>query len=135
MGNTLYKLGDDQYALWSSVVEAPTVWGTREQLTGFLIQDALKMAQQLIEERFERADEHGTSSLTKPRTKLMFMQKGTLKVEHLFEFIDSFDAETLTFDESWIEPLGDPDFPDRRVGRAEQKGPWKIEVADASDHG
>lgn len=132
MGTTIYKVGDDQYVIWSSVVEAPTMWGTRAELTGYLVNDGIAELQRSIGERFARTDEHGTSSLVYRRhheSGEMFEQKGVLKIEHLAQFISSYDPVAETFDESWIDPIDDPDFIDRRVARESQNGPHKIPVA------
>ena len=130
MATTIYKTGDDEYVVWGSVTESPTMWGTREQLIEFMVVEGIADLKKSIGERFDRADEHGTSSMIHSRVKAeMFQQKGTLMVSNLKAFVDSYDEGDGTYDESWIEPIDDPDFKDRRVGRAEQNGPWRIDVS------
>lgn len=53
----------DLYVLWSTVVDAPTFTGTRAEVTQHLAwQDGNRSAQQ-IEQRFARADAHGSSGI------------------------------------------------------------------------
>lgn len=136
MGRTLFKVDDDLYVEWGSITESPLMWGTREQVLKGQIEDAMERAKEDAERRLQAADEHGSSSfpLGTPDSKI-FQQKGTLLTLHLKPFIESYNVEDGTYDESWIEPFDDPDFTDRRVGRAEQAGPWKIEVPNAADLG
>lgn len=46
---------EDFYVAWSTIVDAPTAFGSREELAGLLRGDESKP------ERFDRADEYGTS--------------------------------------------------------------------------
>ena len=47
----------DWYCRWSTIVDAPTDWGTREELTR-----SSSDPQEVTPERFERADRNGTSA-------------------------------------------------------------------------
>ena len=48
---------EDWYCMWSTVVDAPTSWGTRAEM----VQHAWD-ARDVASERFERADKNGTSA-------------------------------------------------------------------------
>lgn len=52
---------EDFYVLWSTVVDAPTAYGTRDELASLLRDEAAARFAQETAERFERADEFGTS--------------------------------------------------------------------------
>lgn len=52
MGHTVYKLGNDQYVLWSGVVDAPISWVMTRSET---------LADGIDAERLARADQHGHS--------------------------------------------------------------------------
>jgi hypothetical protein len=48
---------EDWYCRWSTIVDAPTYWGSREELTS-----AAWQPEEVAAERFERADANGTSA-------------------------------------------------------------------------
>lgn len=50
------RAGEDFYVVWSTVVDAPTMFGTRDEL----ISDYPSRSE-FASERFDRADEYGTS--------------------------------------------------------------------------
>jgi hypothetical protein len=85
MGRTLIKpdRNDDFYVEWSSIVESPMAWGTREEMLAELDVDG--------EERLARADEYGTSALWgNPRAYgfdddgvLIYQQRGVLRHDQL----------------------------------------------------
>lgn len=80
MGRYILKVPDrDLYVEWSSIVEAPLMWGTREE---FL--------EDFEEERLDRADALGSSRLwtAKPNEGEIYMQKGWLPMERLGAFMD-----------------------------------------------
>lgn len=61
MGNTIYKLPDDQYCLWSDNVDAPLTWGTKDDVRDWLLRFDRRCARcdrQEVAERFERTDAH-----------------------------------------------------------------------------
>jgi hypothetical protein len=49
---------EDWYCRWSTIVDAPTAWGSREQMTR-----EAHDPREVAPERFERADRNGTSAM------------------------------------------------------------------------
>jgi hypothetical protein len=110
---------EDLYVKWSTIVDEPTAWGTREEMFEFLMdQDEKKpeYAGPEIEDRFARADQRGTSSFSGEfgwdDDEFMFQQMGMLPRQRLADFLASFDDETQRFDESLIIPFEDEDGED-----------------------
>jgi hypothetical protein len=94
MGQTIIKLdaNEDFYVLWSSVVDAPVAFGTREEIAEILIADAVLKATAETQERFARVDEHGTSSMIGRPPEysyddggMIYQQQGWLKRSDLKE--------------------------------------------------
>lgn len=55
---------DDLYTYWSTIVDAPLFLGTRAELTDYLLREARDAGvETAADERFERADRTGTSSV------------------------------------------------------------------------
>tara|TARA_R100001244_G_scaffold6385_14_gene7541 strand:+ start:3176 stop:3622 length:447 start_codon:yes stop_codon:yes gene_type:complete len=48
---------EDWYCMWSTVVDAPTYWGTRREL-----EQAARDPREIAAERFHRADDNGSSA-------------------------------------------------------------------------
>jgi hypothetical protein len=99
---------EDFYVLWSSVVDAPTSFGTRAQITEHLLYYDFSQgqiddgyAQRQIDARFERADERGTSSMVRGDGDwsdefFMYMQEGLLRRDHLktlYERMEALDTD------------------------------------------
>lgn len=118
MGRYFYCQGD-LYVGWSTIVDAPTYWGTRDEVLAYALdQDREKpeYARPRIEAALSVAETTGSSRLV-PRPWVMYQQYGTLDLERLAEWIATFDPETQTFAvKGFIEPFeDDPDreLPDR----------------------
>lgn len=106
----------DFYVLWSTVTDSPHAWGTRQELSedgdGFLGHRTYAA------ERFERADEFGTSDLSIRQfgwedaiLVVMNMPKnGILKRSDLRKYLDSLvvaNGAALSADDSLITPFPD----------------------------
>jgi hypothetical protein len=105
---------EDLYVEWSTIVDAPTAWGTREEMFEYLLrwdQKKEEYARPEIEERFARADEYGTSSLHRDYDwdddEFMYLQSGLVPRARLAEFLHSFNPEDQSFDESLLFPFED----------------------------
>lgn len=120
MSNEILRVDDDYYCVWSSNVDGPVMWGTRQQVTEFLTADAheeaKREAERVIERipsRFERADIKGTSSYVEGFTGRIFEQKGLVLPGTLKAFLESYradeDGEGGEFDESLLVPFDDED--------------------------
>ena len=105
----------DAYVVWSTIVAAPTAWGTRDEIAAYLLDDSplkAEYAHPSITERFDRADATGTSAYD-PRNYgwdddgFIFAQRGWLPRARLAEFLASFDPDAETFDETLLEPFED----------------------------
>lgn len=93
MGSTIVKCSPDEdfYVIWSSVVDGPTAWGTREEIAQHLFDwDDQKLrfpepVRQEIDERLARTDENGTSAMWPrpgPRADMGWMDKDNILVYH-----------------------------------------------------
>lgn len=109
---------EDLYVVWSTVEECPYAWGTREEITGYLLERSEKQpkyAKPEIDERFERADATGTSMFyghySWDAAGFIFQQKGLLPRSKLAAFLDSYSCEDGrdTYDETLLEPFEDDD--------------------------
>lgn len=100
--------GEDFYAYWSTIVDSPIAWGTREQLTKQFGEDAMR------EERWERAEKFGTSSMIGSHSREeddtyimreLFPGEVKVKLTDLRELLESivFDKEGRSV--SWNESL------------------------------
>lgn len=87
MGQTILQpdANEDFYVLWSSVVDAPVAFGSREEISEILIADAVLKATEETQARFERTAAHGTSSMFAPSDTMIYQQQGTLKRADLKE--------------------------------------------------
>ena len=102
----------DQYVYWSEIVDAPHCWGTREEILTYLQE---LDAGPIPEQRMDRADEFGTSALWgSPRIysfddenrSVIYEQRGTVKVENLWDFCNSLLAAGPEWEE-FITPFED----------------------------
>ena len=116
VGDTIYRLPDDQFVVWSSVSGGPTVWGSGEEVTAKLIKWEQARIEEAVAARFVRVDAWGTSSqLGRAEDELMYGQMGTIKMEDVPRFLATFNKNATSmddeFDTSMLEPLdwGDPD--------------------------
>lgn len=95
MGKVIYHPKDSNlYVEWSSVVDAPTAWGTFDEMLRYLIEDSREKkeyARPEAVERLSRARDTGTSSPNwrLPDT-LSFQNTGTFPFEDLEYFIESY---------------------------------------------
>ncbi len=111
----------DFYVLWSTVVDAPIAWGPRAQVEAEASE--LNGAAAAAPERFERADERGSSGVMDPPwygwqessfiVRETFRGGGTytLPREHLRAFCESLDDDGLATSASMqhVELLDDED--------------------------
>lgn len=93
MGDTVVKCSpaEDFYVIWSSIVDGPTAWGTRAEISDHLFMyddqklrfpDALR---EEIEKRLERADEFGTSAMwprSGPHADMGWLDRDEILVYH-----------------------------------------------------
>lgn len=107
---------DDLYVMWSTVVDAPAVWGTRDEIAEHLLRRDEKkpeFAKPEIEDRMARADLYGTSSFQGDYgwddDCFMYHQSGWFPRSRLTAFLASFDPETQSFNEDLLEPFEDDD--------------------------
>lgn len=96
---------EDLYVCWSTVVDAPTFWGTKQDFYNhdYLIGD-------VTDDRFERADKRGTSAFDGDGEwgdKLMYMQYGMLDRKDLKAFLESYDDKTGMHSLDLIQPFED----------------------------
>lgn len=105
MGRYILRVPDrDLYVEWSTVVEAPIMWGTREEF----LDDGFEV------KRLDRADALGSSSLisAKPNKGEIYMQKGWLPMERLGAFMDihteQYNAGVFDDDDPRLLALLDP---------------------------
>lgn len=108
MGKVIFHPKDtDLYVEWSSVVDAPTAWGTYDEMLEYLVEDSREKEQYARPEaieRLSRARDTGTSSIAwRLPDSLSFKQTGSLAFEDLEAFIDSYNGEDGTYDESLLE--------------------------------
>lgn len=107
MGKAIFHPKDtDLYVEWSSVVDAPTAWGTYDEMLEYLVEDSREKewyARPQAIERLSRARETGTSSISPLPVWLSFQNTGRLAFEDLEAFIDSYNGEDGTYDESLLE--------------------------------
>lgn len=62
MGQCVAKFGEDQYLIWSSVVDAPVTYlCSRDSMLAFLVSQDATLED--AETRISRADQHGTSMI------------------------------------------------------------------------
>lgn len=107
---------DDFYVSWSTIVDAPLCWGTRDEVLKFELEvDERKeqFARPVWETAFDRADDTGTSQPSgwdgwadKDKT-MIFEQRGLLAREGLVAFLDTFDPTTGRFDLLYLTPFED----------------------------
>lgn len=107
---------EDLYVYWSEIVDAPHYWGTRAELSEYMIR--IGHADDL-ENRFDRAEENGTSAFAyaenygwDDKGVLIYDQKGFLYRNELKEFLGSLDEEMSqkgrhVFDVSLLHPFED----------------------------
>jgi hypothetical protein len=102
----------DFYVVWSSVVEAPVAWGSREQMMSLIGHGS--------EERLARCDEIGTSSVWVQQAPWLggpewgawedgvyiFMQQGVLTREGVFEVARRMSRDEGSFDDL-LQPFDD----------------------------
>jgi hypothetical protein len=102
------KPDEDFYIYWSTVVDSPTRWGTRKELKHDLAGDSLIAGN---DQRFERADETGTSSIdgfegwddTEFVVREIGPQPFVLRREDFRAFCESWDGHK-TYDASLTRP-------------------------------
>lgn len=113
MPTEILRFGEDEYVLWSTVVDAPTAWGTREQMIAKIIEWEAEKVREETAVRFDRADEClGGSSIVDRRPleerTFMYLQRGTLTGDQLRDFLRSYKSgpggEDL-YDESLLKPI------------------------------
>lgn len=109
---------DDLYVYWSDIAEAPHCWGTREEVSKYMISIGENNINEL-DSRFARADENGTSAYSWADTYgwetsgFIYMQLGFLRRNKLGEFLASyapvngFVDRGSDFDLSLLEPFDD----------------------------
>lgn len=94
MGTIIIKpeRGEDFYVGWSGIVEAPVWWGTRDEVTRYLVEDRRLRGNvdDLPEVRLARADQYGTSDMSVREGAwadegLIYEQRGILPRRHLAE--------------------------------------------------
>lgn len=117
MGSCVLKANrtDDLYCIWSSIVDAPTVVGTREEIKGELVADFApgrpRYEEELerAEQAMARADEHGSSARAirfgwwdDEDLLVRAPTDGMLRREDLAAFLRSFlEADEDAEDEGW----------------------------------
>lgn len=95
MASTILRADKDTdlYCVWSSVVEAPTFIGTRDEIRRHLTETS---APADVDERLTRADQAGTSSLGPfgawGYDAIIFDQRGILRREHVAEFLCRYQS-------------------------------------------
>jgi hypothetical protein len=108
--------GIDFYVLWSTVVDAPIAWGSRQELSE--AGDGFRGDKTYAHDRFERADHNGTSmqdgswfGWDDETIIVMNMPKdGILRRINLRKYLDSIVIENgaaVSADDSLIEPFED----------------------------
>lgn len=113
---------EDLYVYWSTVVESPHTWGTKDEVFKYLTEN-LDHNKEDTERRFERANERGTSAFAYRMdggwddSGFIFEQRGVLPRANLKAFIESFNEEIdilndykeCPFDLSLLIPFEDRD--------------------------
>lgn len=104
---------EDLYVYWSEIVDAPHCWGTKEQVSEYMVRVGHTDD---LENRFDRADEHGTSAFAYAENYgwndtgvLIYDQKGFLRRNDLKDFLSSFNKLTGEFNNSLLHPFEDDD--------------------------
>lgn len=107
---------EDLYVEWSTVVDGPIVWGTRDEITEYLIDSSEKKREYAtpeVADRMRRADEYGSSALQGDfqwgDDFIMYQQKGWMPRKRLLAFLYSYDETTQSFNEGLLEPFEDDD--------------------------
>lgn len=116
MGKQIIKVAPDRdlYVEWSSVVEAPTAWGTRdwmvEHLRATATGDGWTSPFDQVEQRLRRADKAGTSAFECgcgwDDAGEIYMQQGFLPRRRLGELIAQYEAGTEAVSDL-LEPFED----------------------------
>lgn len=102
----------DFYVMWSTIVEAPTGWGSRAELT----EDQWWDTSEMSPERFARVDEFGTSCLETGREgyrsygyedpySMIYMQRGLLRRDRLRQACQRLAADPMDRITDLLEPL------------------------------
>lgn len=109
---------EDFYCVWSTVTDSPHYWGRGGEVAQRLLEYyptgcSIGTALREISERFERADEHGTSAMAYKEfygwddSGFIYDQLGWLPRKKLGEFLRSYDHGEDRFDLSILEPFED----------------------------
>lgn len=97
----------DLYVIWSTIVEAPTAWGTRTEVRGYLAEDWEERfpgrAPDSLDDfdaRLDRADANGTSALGGfsffgrwDDDGFVYEQRGILPRRHLARAVELLEAD------------------------------------------
>ena len=104
---------DNFYVEWSTVVDAPTAWGAREDMERELQED---IGQSRTSERLARCDEFGTSALYgSPREfgfeddTFIYQQQGILRRHNLKAVCERLDEDQHAEMSDLLEPFEDDD--------------------------
>lgn len=112
MSNTIYRPdpADDFFVVWNNNSDQPECWGPQAEVVGYLVERELEgllrkamKAPFEVAERVKRVIERGTSS----RASVLVGSYGSLPVEGIRAYLDTYDAETGAFDHSLVTPHDD----------------------------
>lgn len=99
----------DRYVYWSTIVEAPHMHGTREQVARYLLFFDANGSSAAVEQRMARADRNGTSSLDRfydwDDSSLIMEQRGLLPRERLWEFCEIYFSDDPDRQDKWLDLL------------------------------
>lgn len=116
MGKTIIKpdRSDDFYVEWSSIVEAPTAWGTRAEMLEYMSEQ-----HERAEDRMARVDSRGTSALWPSRAEpayafedddgLIYQQIGWIRRADLKALCKRLEKDEDADVSDLLEPFEDED--------------------------
>lgn len=116
MGTIVIKPDRDRdlYVGWSTIVESPVWWGTREQAAVMLAEYAVRhpAPQNQPEQRLARADRHGTSDLSIREggwadPGFVYEQRGWLPRRHLAALCEALGRNDEPAAWDLLEPFDD----------------------------
>jgi hypothetical protein len=119
MSDELLKITDDLWCLWSNIADGPKVWGDRQEVREWMMRHGSTRppcphcGYHEIDDRFDRAEAHGTSmrDATEPPKGFIYNQMGWLPWDRMEAFLRSYspapsgEAHASRFDINLLDPL------------------------------
>jgi len=112
VSNTIYRPdpAEDFFVVWNSNSDQPECWGPQAEVVEYLVEremeDLLRKAMKVpfeVAEHVRRVIERGSS----PRGSVLVGSYGSIPIEGMRAYLDTYDAETGEFDRSMVVPHGD----------------------------